>query len=413
MDSRETKRGAEIKAYIVESKRRIEPFGDHPGDCLIVNKPLKEHQREVLKALKVDLIAVTDESKVKDHEEHLIFGDHLYFSPEVLKEFVSRSRRAGGKTVAALKPGLGTLRTVVKTQDVAILPERVEYDLRYVPAGQPQGKSQPIVIDPGHLRDGIPFPSHLFGSSSYDVPLTDKLITQIDHWTNLWSASVATLLAEGARLKNGPKLRLLSLALKARSTNQWKVLRQINKFGHGCDIHPTAYIEGCTIGNNVKIGAMAVVRESVVGDGAYIANNAAVELSVIGDHCALQGGSVVQYSVLYPGVLTTTHFINASMCGRDSFVAAGAVPTDFRMDGNSVTVMKDGTKVDTGNSFLGACLGHGVYVGSGCVVAPGRAVPNGLRIMLSDERLLRGFNSGSAIEGFRIIRSQNANEATH
>jgi len=402
-----------MKAHIVESKRRIEPFGDHPRDCLIVNKPLKEHQREVLKALKIDLIAVTDETVIKDHEEHLIFGDHLYFTPEVVKEFVSRSRRAGGKTVAALKPGLGTLRTVVKTQDVAILPERVEYDLRYVPAGQPQGKSQPIVIDPGHLQDGIPFPSHLFGSPSYDVPLTDRLITQIDHWTNLWSASIATLLAEGARLKNGPKLRLFKLALKARSTNQWKVLRQINKFGRGCDIHPTAYIEGSTIGNNVKIGAMAVVRESVVGDGAYIANNAAVELSVIGDHCALQGGSVVQYSVLYPGVLTTTHFINASMCGRDSFVAAGAVPTDFRMDGNSVTVMKDGTKVDTGNSFLGACLGHGVYVGSGCVVAPGRAVPNGLRIMLSDERLLRSFNSGSAIEGFRIIRSQKANEATH
>jgi tetrahydrodipicolinate N-succinyltransferase len=402
-----------MKAYMVESKQRIEPFGDHPRDCLIVNKPLKDHQQVALKAMKIDLATVTHESEIKDHEEHLIFGDHLYFSPEVVKEFISRSRRAGGKTIAALKPGLGTLRTVVKTQEVVILPERVEYDLRYVPAGQPEGKFQPIVIDPGYLQDGIPFPSHLFGHPSYDVPLTDKLITQIDHWTNLWSASIATLLAEGARLKNGPKLRLLKLALKARSTNQWKVLRQINKFGRGCDIHPTAYVEGCTIGNNVKIGAMAVVRESVVGDGAYIANHASVELSVIGDHCALQGGAVVQYSVLYPGVLTTTHFINASMCGRDSFVAAGAVPTDFRMDSSSVTVMKDGAKVDTGNSFLGACLGHGVYVGSGCVIAPGRAVPNDLRIMLGDERILTSFNSGGAIEGFRIIKSRNTSEADH
>ena len=192
------------------------------------------------------------------------------------------------------------------------------------------------------------------------------------------------------------------------------IIREENNIGDNFRIWNNAVIDyGCTIGNNVKIGAMAVVRESVVGDGAYIANNASVELSVIGEHCALQGGAVVQYSVLYPGVLTTTHFVNASMCGRDSFIAAGAVPTDFRFDGNSVTVMKNNAKVDTGNSFLGACLGHGAYMGSGCILAPGRAVPNGLKITPGDERVLSGFNSGHEIEGFRIIRRNNGREAAH
>ncbi|MDM7999523.1 MAG: hypothetical protein QUS33_05875 [Dehalococcoidia bacterium] len=402
-----------MKAYMIRSQRTIEPFGDHPGECLIVNKPLREHQIEALQGLKIDLVAVTRESEIKDQEEHLIFGDHLYFSPEFLKEFIAKSRRARGKTVAALKPGLGTLRTVVNSQEVTILSDRVEYDLRYVPAGQAEDKSQAIVIDPGNLQDGIPFPKHMFGAYSYNVPLTDKLIVQIDHWTNLWSANIATLLAEGARLRNGSKLRLLRLALKARSTNQWKVLRQINKIGRGCDIHPTAYIEGCTIGDNVKIGAMAVVRESVVGDGAYIANNASTELSVIGEHSALQGGTVVQYSVLYPGSLTTTHFVNASMCGRDSFIAAGAVATDFRLDGGYVTVMKHGVTVDTGNTFIGGCLGHGAYVGSGCILAPGRAVPNGLKIAVGDDRVLSGFNSGHEIEGFRVVTGNHGRQSTH
>ena len=148
-----------VNAYMVQNEKRIEPFGDHPRDCLIVNKPLKQHQEEVLRGLKIDLIAVTRESEIKDREEHLIFGDHLYFTPEFLKEFITRSRRAGSTTIAALKPGLATLRTVVKTQEVAILPDRVEYDLRYVPAGQPEGKCQAIVINPGDLQDGIPFPS--------------------------------------------------------------------------------------------------------------------------------------------------------------------------------------------------------------------------------------------------------------
>lgn len=392
-----------VNAYMVQSEKRIEPFGDHPRDCLIVNKPLKQHQEEVLRGMKIDLIAVTRESEIKDREEHLIFGDHLYFTPEFLKEFITRSRRAGGKTIAALKPGLGTLRSVVKTQEVAIFPDRVEYDLRYAPAGQPQDKCQAIVINLGDLQDGIPFPSHLFGDFSYNVPLTDKLIAQIDHWANLWSANIATLLAEGVRLKNGPKLRLLRLALKARSTNQWKVLRQMNKIGRGGDIHPTAYIEGCTIGSNVKIGAMAVVRESVVGDEAYIANNASVELSVIGEHCVLQGGALVQYSVLYPGAVTVTHFVNASMCGRDSFIAAGAVLTDFRLDGSYVTVIKDGAKVDTGNSFLGACLGHGVYLGAGCIVAPGRAIPNGMRLSRDRSRYISAFSADGSLPGYRLI----------
>ena len=396
-----------MKAYMVQSQRRIEPFGDHPRDCLITNRRLADLQEEILRKMRLDLVAVDSESAIRDTEEHLIFGDHLYFSAEFLSEFIYRSRRMNCRTVAALKPGIATLRTVVSTQDVVVHPDRVEYNLHYVPADNTGKECQTVIIDEGPHYDGVPFPAHLFGEHQYTVPLTDKLITQIDHWTNLWSANIATLLAEGARLKNGSKLKLLKLALKARSTNQWKVLRQINKIGHGCDIHPTAYIEGCTIGNNVKIGAMAVVRESVVGDGAYIANNASVDMSVIGDHCALQGGAVVQYSVLYPGVLSTAQFVNASMCGRDSFIAAGAVSTDYRFDGKYVTVLKDGVRVNTGNTFIGGCLGHGSYVGSGCIIAPGRAVPNGLRITPGDGRVLNGFDSTQHISGFRVTTKGN------
>jgi|GEM_PF-376683 len=395
-----------MKAYMIRSQRTIEPFGDHPCDCLIVNRTLAELQAEALKKCGIELVPVESASSIRDTEEHLIFGDQLYFTAEFLSEFVSRSRRMGCRTIAALKPGIATLRTMVVTQEVVIRPDCVEYDLHYVPAGKSGEECRPVIVDEGQLQDGIPFPEHIFGESSYNVPLTDKLITQIDHWTNLWSANIATLLGEGARLKNGSKLRLLKLALKARSTNQWKVLRQINKIGHGCDIHPTAYVEGCTVGNNVKIGAMAVVRESVIGEGTYIADRVSINLSVIGAHCTVMG-STIQYAVLYPGVLTTTQFINASVYGRDSFIAAGAISTDYRLDEQPVKVLKEGIKVNTGNTFLGSCLGHGAHVGSGCIIAPGRAIPNGLRIAPGDGRVLNGFDSSQHIPGFRVIRKGN------
>ena len=43
-----------MKAYIVQSQRRVEPFGDHPRDCLIGNQPLAQHQEETLRALDLE-----------------------------------------------------------------------------------------------------------------------------------------------------------------------------------------------------------------------------------------------------------------------------------------------------------------------------------------------------------------------
>ena len=393
-----------MKAYMVQSEKRIAPFGDHPRDCLIVNKPLAVIQKEVLTSIGIDLVTVADDSSINDEREHLVFVDQLYFSVELLSEFISKSRDMQRRTVAALKPGLTTLRTIVNTQDVSFHPDRIEYDLRYVPSGGLRSDFQPIVIKADQMEETVLFPRHLFGEREYRVPLTDKLIVQIDHWTNLLAANIVTLLAEGARLKQGSKLRLLWLALKARSINQWKVLRQMNRIGQDCDIHPTAYIEGSTIGDNVKIGAMAIVRESMVGDGTHIANHSSVELSVIGDACALWGGALVQYSVLYPETFTQAQVINASICGKDTFLGAGAVLTDFRLDRKSVMVLKDGTLKDTGNTFLGSCLGHSVYIGSGCVISPGRAVSRDLRIVPNIERRLRSFRSAEYIRGFQLIR---------
>jgi acetyltransferase-like isoleucine patch superfamily enzyme len=66
--------------------------------------------------------------------------------------------------------------------------------------------------------------------------------------------------------------------------------------------------------------------------------------------------------------------------GRDSFFAISSVLTDFRFNGRTVTVLKDGKVVDSGHIILGGCLGHNAYVGAGVIVAPGREIPNGARL---------------------------------
>ena len=394
-----------MKAYMVQSAKQIEPFGDHPGECLIANRRLADLQAGTLRKLGLQLETVCDASQAGERDEHIVFDDCLYFTPELLDEFITRSRRIGTRTTCALKPGVTTLRSVTATQDVQVYPDRIEYGLCYVPERAPQGENRPVVIEPDQFFESVRFPEHMIGSTEYLIPLSDRVMIRIDHWANLWVANIFFIVADMARLKRSSKVKLLGLALKARSTDQWKVLRHLNKIGPNCDIHPTAYIEASTIGTNVKIGAGSVIRSSIVGDGSYIANNATVELSVIGQGCTIHNGCVVQFSVLYPHCCTSVRSINLSLWGRETFASDGVAVTDFRFDGRSVRVLKEGSEVDTQNTLLGTCLGHRVYLGAGCILPPGRAIPNDWRLVPERSRTITSWHSDGNIPGHRLIEA--------
>ena len=391
-----------MKAYIVQSNKKIEPFGDSPRDCLIANRKLSEVQRQVLQSLGMELKTIPDVAQIEDSDEHIVFGDSLFFTKELMKEFIYRSRRLKSCTTCAIKPGLVTLHSMIATQDVKIYADRVEYALRYMPTQRLRGEPVPVVIDAEQFSQVVPMPEHVRGPQSYRMPLTDTLLIQVDHWTNLWAANMATRMAEVARLMNAPKLRLLGLALKARSLNKWRVLHQVNKIGKNCDIHPTAYIEGSTIGDNVIIGAGSVVRLSVIGDGSAIGSNVTIESSILGEECTINSGCTVFFSVLYPRTISSSRLLLMSTCGRDTFISDLVGLADFRFDGKRIEVMKNGVLVNTGVINLGACLGHGVYLGGGCGVAPATAIPNGLRI-LPKKPLIGEFSPDGTIPGHRVI----------
>lgn len=392
-----------MKAYMLKSNKTIEPFGDHPRDCLIINRKLGDLQKETLHGSGHILKPVADVSETKDEEEHIIFVDSLYFTRELLAEFITRSRKHGGHTVCAASPGVTTLRSVISTQDVMVHPDRFEYGLHYLPARSQNETPVSMVIDLDQFYQAFPMPEHIFGEKDYPIPVSNWLIAQIDHWTNLWAMSIATILSEGAKLRKTSQLKLFGLALKAHSFNEWRVLSKLNRIGRSCDIHHTAYIEGSTIGNNVRIGAGSVIRESIIGDNSYIGNNVAIDLSVVGEECNIRNGAIVQYGVLYPGTFTMNRLISISLCGRNTFIGDGVVLCDFRLDRKPVTVIKDGQQVDTENTFIGSCLGHNVYLGAGCILAPGRTVQNNTRITPDESRIIRKCHTEQEIQGHRRV----------
>jgi hypothetical protein len=395
-----------MKAYTVQSNKKIEPFGDSPRDCLIANRKLSEIQGQVLQSLGMELKTIPDAAQIENPDEHIVLADSLFFTKELMKEFINRSRRLKSCTICALKPGLVTLHSMVATQDVKIYADRVEYALRYLPAQKMRREPVPVVIDPEQFSQVIPMPEHIRGPQPYRMPLTDTLLIQVDHWTNLWAANMATRLAEVARLMKAPKPKLFWLALKARSLNKWRVLHQVNKIGKNCDIHPTAYIEGSTIEDNVIIGAGSVVRLSVIGDGSALGSSVTIESSILGEECTINSGCAVFFSVLYPRAVSSSRLLLTSTCGRDTFISDLAGMADFRFDGKRIEVMKNGVPVNTGVINLGACLGHGVYLGGGCGVAPATAIPNGLRI-LPKKPLIGEVSPDGTIPGHRVINMQH------
>jgi len=394
-----------MRAYIVQRDKTIEPFDEPARDCLVRNEPLSELQKRTLLELRLEPRWISSPDEIQDTEPYILIHDNLYFTRELLNEFIEKSKTVGESTVCALKPGLLTLRSIVATQELNISEDFIEYNLYYVCKRQKHQAYQRVVIDPQYSTISVVLPKQVFGVSEYLVPLTEYFIIQIDHWVNLWAANISTLLSDGAKLHKS-KVRLLCAILKARSLNKYNIMAQLNKVGKKCDIHPTARIEASTIGHHVQIGAGAVVLNSVIDDSVFIEKNVVIDSSIIGTGSRVSQAEIA-YSVLYPGS-SVACFLLTCLIGKNALTAVGADFTDFRFDGSHVFVMKNDVLVNTQNEILGVCLGHGVFIGSGCLVAPGRMIPGGVRIVVEENRTIRGCTPDKNIPGFRLIRKDGS-----
>jgi len=392
-----------MKAYVVRNDDLVVPLGEPARDCLILNKKLAQLQAEALAASGLEVVYVCSKPEISDKGEYLMLNDNVFFTPALLAEFLRQARNGKRVAVCALKNGVTTQRTAVSLQDVVRGNDFTQYNLCYIPEEGHDNLSRVILINPDRFFASIKVPRHMCESGEYKIPMTDNFIIQIDHWVNLWSANIVGILAEGARLQKKTWPEKLWLAVRAGSLNRWNILWHLNNVGRNCDIHPTAYIEGSAIGDNVTVGAGAVVRASVIGGNVTIGNNVVIEESVIGEGSSMLVGHVL-YSVFYPGVFSVAEMITASILGRDTFMGSNSILTDFRVDGRNVTVMKDGRPFDSGNLFLGSCVGHRTRIGSGTIVAPGRTIPCGLQIIARQERVVLGKFDDLRAEGPLIKR---------
>ncbi len=381
-----------MKAYRLLTDRRVEPFGESPRECLILNRTLDAWQRDALAARRTVLEDVRDISEILDHDEHLVFRDDLLFSAELVDEFVTRSRQARRPASCRLKQGVFTDHAVVAAQEVVPHGESFEYPLFYAPRVDDRALDPTsVVVDPDERILSFSVPEHVFGRRDLRFAVSRKFLFALDHWSVVWAANMACLRLSCGKLLRARPGALLSAVIAARSFDRWKVLRAQTRVGRRCDVHATAYVENSVLGDRVSVGAGAVIRNCVVGEDTALRDGVRLEFSVVGSGSLIVNGAAVLHSVLYPETMSNARFMNCCVTGRRSFVAGHVALSDFRFDGRTILVQQGGASVDTGLRVLGSCLGHGAFLGSGCVVAPGEEVPSGQRRV------------ADPVDGFRLV----------
>jgi carbonic anhydrase/acetyltransferase-like protein (isoleucine patch superfamily) len=386
-----------MNAIRMPTGQRLEPFGDTPGELLILGKPLKFLQEELLKEAGFQLV------ETPPPLPYLVFTDRCWFTAAFLKQLKSCS-------------GVGriTLKNPLYIKNNGSLqsdPARPE--LAIVPGGQPPGLQGPDLELELELREQEGFALHPAFAHAASGPLAigPAMVHGLEHWTHLLRVNLLAMLAKGEQYrlewKEAPfykkLLFVLRLLWKAKGLSLEKLARGVSRIGKNCRIHSTAVIEASELGDEVEVGPYAMVRGSVVGSGAKIEPYGHVSLSVLGEKARVGDGAMINLCVLLPGAFVSRgDGFQMGLFGKDAFVATGATMLDLSF-GRSIRVDHQGARVDTGSYFLGACVGHRAKIGNGARLSYGAVLPNDAFIVGSGEDLLKSWPSEHGLGPCRVV----------
>ncbi|MBI4769829.1 MAG: multidrug transporter [Chloroflexi bacterium] len=383
---------------IRRDNRHIYPFNEEARDLRIQNKPLWLFQRDLLAPYTTREIEAPAGEPLPDlREPMLAHADNLLFDEGYIQTFVAEARQRNRPVRAAFSPGDRAF-----TQHA--LPLATSYtrqgalwlaDLWYFPDG-PAAEAEPLVIDfQGREIGYYHVPTYMAaeqGDLVFQVPLRSLLA--IDSWVHIFVADmIFGLFSHGARFEERGRrdtlynLRVLWHAL----LEQKQVLScsELVKIGRNCTVDPTAVIRGpATIGDNVTIGAGAVIDNCIIGDRVNISQGCQLLLSVVGDGAFLPFRASLFMTTLMDNTMVAQNTcLQMCVVGRNTFIGAGNTFTDYNLLPTPIRARAgDGGLGDANRAVLGGCVGHNCRIGSGLVIYPARTIESDVVLFASPER---------------------------
>ena len=326
-----------------------------------------------------------EESKAK-----LWIREDVYVTSEAIEVFVKKAKEKPPGVYCFKADGLfGGWLTDLMLGDTG--PLMVWKSVGGPPSDEELEEAKDIIIPSKERVFPMPVSKAQFGADILQIPLSDFVVVPTRHWLQLLWCNLMGLAPFLWRELVGRKpvtaMWNLFKAFVRKPTFKFPVLfTALGRKGKGCQIHPSAVVEGSWLGEGVRIGANAVVRGCVLAEGAVVEDLALVEFSVLGEKALVQRQAMVKFSVL-AARSAAAGVMQLGVLDQDAMLKRGAYLMDMRL-GESAKIKVDGELRKAPLGLAGCCVGARTIVGLGVRVAAGRYIPPDLHIVAAPEQTL-------------------------
>jgi UDP-N-acetylglucosamine diphosphorylase / glucose-1-phosphate thymidylyltransferase / UDP-N-acetylgalactosamine diphosphorylase / glucosamine-1-phosphate N-acetyltransferase / galactosamine-1-phosphate N-acetyltransferase len=383
---------------ILQAKRPIPPFNEPARDLRIQNQPLWLLQRNALAPYVTRELEIPANARLPQTQEPmLVYRDNLFFDRHYIDEFIRRAVQKNRPVRAAFSIDDPAFREHALPLSVSYTPAGNLYlaDMWYYPRG-PVADVDPLVVDMQSREVGYyHVPSYMAGERGdlvFQVPLRSMLA--IDTWVHIFIADVVFGLFKRGnrfeiRLNNdlAYKLKIISTAIyEGRQILECSELVQIGK---NCVIDPHAVIHGpTTIGDNVTIGAGAVIENCIIGNNVNVSQDCQLMLSVVGDGTFLPFKSALfMTTIMDNSMVAQNTCLQMCVVGRNTFIGAGSTFTDYNLIPSTIRALDGNDQLKPSNRpVLGGAVGHNCRIGAGMIVYPARTIESDVVLAASKER---------------------------
>ncbi len=380
-----------MRKIIIRKTEHIQPFNEPARALHVLNKPLWQHQRDLLAPHTSDEQVIDDFRNVmREPVEMLVHSDNLYFNEAFIDAFINEAKKRRKPARAAFR----ATDTAYLQQGLKVLSRSYEargdiffVDLWYFPQG-PADHVEPIIIE-----------SNAVGMHYYSIPdrspsgqqeliwqIPERVVCAVDSWMHLFFANVPFGVAAAP---TDPASRSTTSPLQALVGRRPFQSSSANvTLGENCSIDPTAILNGRVIvGDNVVIGPGCVISGCLIGDNVTLAHGNRLYMTALGEHCFFPGGASAYFSVFMQGSTAGQNAtLEMSVVGRHSYIGAGAIFTNYNLMSDPIRLSVDYAQVEVPIPVLGGCVGHNCRIGSGLVVYPGRTIESDVVLFQSPNR---------------------------
>lgn len=384
-----------MRAFIIATDTRIEPFGDPLGEISVGGVPFSEWQERLLKRFGLAPVRVSSSSEIPSDEDRIVTYDNVFFTRRVLKSFLKNWRSVGRKASrVALPKDSAFIGMFSDLQELDIDGPHALFDLWALPAGAPNdlpADATPLPVIFKEKLVTLHMPKTITGIERWEHPVTTSICMHVRHWLHVLQANLLSIQIKWVDFVVARPLWAAYVLARGlapgRGSYHWRVAQHANRIGKNVDIHPTARVEASFIGDGVHIGAQALVRASIIGPNSTLQERVNVTFSVVGERSFVSKHSVVYACASFEQAELCMKGMQMCMVGRRAALTARASPIDVS-PGRKIRVKDGDTFPPIDLPLLGSCYGHDTFIGADVFIGPGRAIPNGVRIVPQPARVL-------------------------